>query len=38
MDIVYDRLERCHGLVNEHRDDEQALLQELQDLEAVGVT
>jgi hypothetical protein len=36
MDIVYDRLERYHSLVNEHRDDEQALLQELQELEAVG--
>jgi hypothetical protein len=36
VDIVYDRLERCHSLVNEYRDDEQGLLQELQDLEAIG--
>jgi hypothetical protein len=36
VDIVYDRLEHYHGLVNEHRDDEQALLQALEDLELIG--
>jgi hypothetical protein len=36
VDLVYDRLERTHGLVNAYRDDERGLLQELQDLEAIG--
>jgi hypothetical protein len=36
VDIVYDRLERYHGLVNEYRDDEQGLLRALQELELIG--